>query len=55
MTCVSPSASRSFSVRFCKQGTDGQEQVKTFSNAIDAKQKHDTLVASKTKKGYRPV
>jgi cell wall assembly regulator SMI1/predicted DNA-binding WGR domain protein len=45
----------SFTVRFGKQGTDGQEQVKSFADAALAKKEHDKLVASKTKKGYRAV
>lgn len=45
----------SFTVRFGKQGTDGQEQVKSFADAALAQKEHDKLVASKVKKGYRAV
>lgn len=45
----------SFTVRFGKQGTDGQEQVKSFGDAAAAKKELDKLVASKVKKGYREV
>lgn len=44
-----------FTVRFGKQGTDGQEQVKSFANSASALKEHDKLVASKVKKGYRAV
>lgn len=44
-----------FTVRFGKQGTDGQQQVKSFANAAAAKKAFDALVASKVKKGYRAV
>jgi cell wall assembly regulator SMI1/predicted DNA-binding WGR domain protein len=42
----------SFTVRFGKQGTEGQEQVKSFADDAAARKEFDKLVASKVKKGY---
>ncbi|HEX8538484.1 MAG TPA: WGR domain-containing protein [Cystobacter sp.] len=42
----------SFTTRWGKIGTKGQEKTQSFSNAIEAKREHDKLIAEKTKKGY---
>ena len=42
----------SLAVRFGRIGTDGQTQVKKFSDAKAAQAALDKLVAEKTKKGY---
>jgi uncharacterized protein (TIGR02996 family) len=42
----------SFTTRWGKIGTKGQEKTQSFSNAIEAKREYDKLVAEKTKKGY---
>jgi len=46
---------KSFTVRFGKQGTDGQEKTKSFSDAATAKKELDKIVAEKTNKGYEEV
>ena len=43
---------KSVTVRFGKQGADGQEKTKPFGDAASAKKEFDKLVAEKTKKGY---
>ena len=45
----------SFTVRFGKQGTDGQEKTKTFASVAAAKKEYDKLVLEKTDKGYEEV
>jgi cell wall assembly regulator SMI1/predicted DNA-binding WGR domain protein len=45
----------SYTVRFGKLGTDGQEQTKSFDDEDSARQEHDKLVAAKVKKGYREI
>lgn len=45
----------SFTVRFGRIGTDGQEQTKDFDTPADAKREYKKLVAEKTKKGYKLV
>jgi predicted DNA-binding WGR domain protein/cell wall assembly regulator SMI1 len=45
----------SFTVRFGKQGTEGQEKTKDFDDAAAAKKEYDKLVAEKVKKGYEEV
>ncbi|MFY0574171.1 WGR domain-containing protein [Cystobacter fuscus] len=42
----------SFTTRWGKIGTKGQEKTQNFSNAVEAKREHDKLIAEKTKKGY---
>ena len=46
---------KSFTVRFGRIGTAGQEQTKSFTTADLARTEHDKLVAEKTKKGYKLV
>lgn len=43
---------KSFTVRFGKIGTDGQQQRKDFASAQDAKSEYEKLIAQKLKKGY---
>jgi uncharacterized protein (TIGR02996 family) len=45
----------SFTTRWGKIGTSGQEKKQSFSNAMEAKQEYDKLIASKVKKGYEIV
>lgn len=45
----------SFTTRWGKIGTSGQEKKQTFSNPVEAKQEYEKLIASKVKKGYEPV
>ncbi len=45
----------SFTVKYGKIGTDGQEKTKDFDDEDAAKKEYDKLVAEKTKKGYEPV
>lgn len=45
----------SFTVKFGRIGTTGQEQTKAFTSAELARKEHDKLVAEKTKKGYEMV
>jgi predicted DNA-binding WGR domain protein len=42
----------SFTTRYGKIGTPGQETLKEFDTADKAKKEYDKLVAEKTKKGY---
>jgi len=42
----------SFSTRYGKIGTPGQETLKEYDSADKAKKEYDKLVAEKTKKGY---
>jgi predicted DNA-binding WGR domain protein len=44
----------SFTVRYGKNGTDGQEKTKTFGSAELCKKEAGKLVAEKLKKGYVP-
>ena len=43
----------SFTVRFGRAGTAGQEQTKKFSSVAEAEKAYHKLVAEKLKKGYR--
>lgn len=45
----------SFTTRWGKIGTSGQEKKQSFSNPVEAKQEYEKLIASKVKKGYEPV
>lgn len=45
----------SFTTRWGRIGTDGQEKTQDFDSAADARKAHDKLVAEKEKKGYRLV
>jgi uncharacterized protein (TIGR02996 family) len=45
----------SFTARWGRIGTAGQEKTQSFDSAAEAKQAHDKLVAEKTKKGYKLV
>ncbi|MBJ6763779.1 DUF4132 domain-containing protein [Myxococcaceae bacterium JPH2] len=45
----------SFTVRFGRQGTQGQTQEKSFASEDKARTEHDKLVAEKVKKGYSLV
>jgi predicted DNA-binding WGR domain protein len=45
----------SFTVKFGRIGTAGQEQTKSFTSAELARKEHDRLVAEKAKKGYIAV
>ena len=45
----------SFTTRYGRIGTDGQETTKSFATAAEAKKAYDKLVAEKTKKGYVEV
>lgn len=45
----------SFTVRYGRIGTNGQEQGKSFPTDAKAKAEHDKLIAEKTKKGYEEV
>src|SRR5215831_6720723 len=45
----------SFTVRFGRIGTSGQEQTKSYTSAELARKEHDKLVAEKTRKGYKLV
>jgi uncharacterized protein (TIGR02996 family) len=45
----------SFTTRWGKIGTKGQEKTQSFSNPIEAKREYDKLVNEKTKKGYELV
>lgn len=42
----------SHTVRYGRQGTDGQTKTKDFASADEAKKSYDKLVAQKVKKGY---
>jgi predicted DNA-binding WGR domain protein len=42
----------SFTTKYGRLGTDGQETMKEFDSADKAKKEYDKLVAEKTKKGY---
>ncbi|MET0403685.1 MAG: WGR domain-containing protein [Cystobacter sp.] len=42
----------SFTTRWGKIGTKGQEKTQRFSNAVEARSEYDKLVSEKTKKGY---
>lgn len=48
-------AGPSFTVRFGRIGTAGQEQTKTYGTDALALVEHDKLVREKTKKGYSLV
>ncbi len=43
---------QSFTVKFGKIGTEGQEKEKSFGDPATAKKEYDKLIAEKTKKGY---
>ncbi len=45
----------SHTVKFGKQGTDGQEKTKSFDDEAAAKKDYDRLVKEKTGKGYEEV
>jgi uncharacterized protein (TIGR02996 family) len=45
----------SFTTRWGRLGTDGQEKTQDFESAAEARKAHDKLVAEKEKKGYRLV
>jgi len=45
----------SFTVKYGKIGTDGQEKTKEFDDEAAAEKEYDKLVAEKTKKGYEEV
>jgi DNA ligase-1 len=45
----------SFTVRFGKLGTAGQEKTKAFADAATARREHDALVREKAGKGYLAV
>lgn len=45
----------SFTTRWGRIGTDGQEKTQDFETAAEARKAHDKLVAEKEKKGYRLV
>lgn len=45
----------SFTTRWGRIGTDGQEKTQDFDSPADARKAHDKLVAEKEKKGYRLV
>lgn len=45
----------SFTTRWGRIGTDGQEKTQDFDSAAEARKAHDKLVAEKEKKGYRLV
>ncbi len=45
----------SFTTRWGKIGTKGQEKTQSFSNPIEAKREYEKLVNEKTKKGYELV
>ncbi len=45
----------SFTARWGRIGTDGQEKTQDFESAAAARKAHDKLIAEKEKKGYRPV
>ncbi|MDX2010350.1 MAG: WGR domain-containing protein [Myxococcaceae bacterium] len=45
----------SFTTRWGRIGTDGQEKTQDFDSAAEARTAHDKLVAEKEKKGYRLV
>ena len=45
----------SFTTKYGKIGTDGQETVKEWDDEDKAKKEYDKLVAEKTKKGYKLV
>lgn len=42
----------SFTTRYGKIGTDGQQSMKEYDSPAQAKKEYDKLVAEKTKKGY---
>lgn len=43
---------KSHTVRYGRQGTDGQSKTKEFGSAEEARKSYDKLIAQKTKKGY---
>jgi uncharacterized protein (TIGR02996 family) len=45
----------SFTTRWGKIGTKGQEKTQSFSNPIEARREYEKLVSEKTKKGYELV
>ncbi|MDP1916579.1 MAG: WGR domain-containing protein [Myxococcales bacterium] len=45
----------SFTARWGRIGTDGQEKTQDFESAAEARKAHDKLIAEKEKKGYRLV
>ncbi len=45
----------SFTTRWGRIGTDGQEKSQDFDSAADARKAHDKLIAEKEKKGYQLV
>jgi uncharacterized protein (TIGR02996 family) len=45
----------SFTTRWGKIGTKGQEKTQSFSNPIEAKSEYEKLINEKTKKGYELV
>lgn len=44
-----------FTVRFGRIGTKGQEKTQVFASIAEAKTAYDKLIAEKVKKGYQPV
>lgn len=47
--------SSSFTVRWGRIGTEGQETTKSFDDEDEAQREHDKLIVEKTRKGYKPV
>ena len=45
-------AGKSHTVRYGRQGTDGQSKTKDFGSDDEARKSYDKLIAQKTKKGY---
>jgi predicted DNA-binding WGR domain protein len=45
----------SFTTKYGKVGTDGQETIKEWDSDDKAKKEHDKLIAEKVKKGYKLV
>ncbi len=45
----------SFTTKYGKIGTDGQETIKEWDDEDKAKKEYDKLIAEKTKKGYKLV
>jgi uncharacterized protein (TIGR02996 family) len=45
----------SFTARWGRIGTDGQEKTQDFESVAEARKAHDKLIAEKEKKGYRLV
>jgi uncharacterized protein (TIGR02996 family) len=45
----------SFTTRWGKIGTKGQEKTQSFSNPVEARREYEKLISEKTKKGYERV